>query len=68
MPESDTKIDDDTANKIIYLKTIRLGYCNIGEITNLELFEWLHSLFLESNKIKAIKGLHKNVNLEFLAL
>ena len=51
------------ADKIIYLKTIRLGFLNIGEITNLEIFEALHSLFLEYNKIKVIKGLDRNVGL-----
>ena len=67
-PVEGGKIDDDSANKIIYLKTIRLGFVNIGEISNLDLFDHLQSLFLESNKIKAIKGLEKNINLEFLAL
>lgn len=38
---------------MIYLKTIRLGFLNIGpKIENLEIFENLTSLYLQSNKIE----------------
>ena len=59
-----------SAEKMIYLRTIRLDFLDVGpNIDNLEIFEHLESLYLQYNKLSSIgKGLSQNVNLVFLAL
>ena len=54
-----------SAEKMIYLKSIKLGFLSIGPtIENLEIFENLESLYLQSNRISTIgKGLKMNVNI-----
>ena len=58
------------AEKMIYLRTIRLDFLDVGpQIQNLEIFEHLENLYLQYNKIIEIgQGLAMNVNLVFLAL
>ena len=55
---------------MIYLKTIRLGFLNLGPaIESLDIFEYVQNLYLQYNKIQEIgDGLRMNPNLEFLAL
>ena len=55
---------------MIYLKTIRLGFLNIGpKVENLDIFEHLENLYLQNNKFNEIgSGLQMNTRLQFLAL
>jgi hypothetical protein len=54
-----------SAEKMINLKTIRLGFLGVGpKIENLEIFENLRSVYLQNNKITRIgEGFKMNVNL-----
>ena len=59
-----------SAEKMIYLKTIRLGFLNVGpKVQSVEIFEYLENLYLQNNRIQEIgTGLQMNLNLTFLAL
>lgn len=44
-----------SAEKMIYLRTIRLDFLDVGpKIENLEIFEHLENLYLQYNKIQEI--------------
>ncbi|TNV78848.1 hypothetical protein FGO68_gene2363 [Halteria grandinella] len=65
-----TQADPNLAEKMIYLRTIRLDFLDLGpKVENLEIFEHLENLYLQHNKLNEIgHGLMHNKKLIFLAL